>query len=134
MLFRSFSWVRMWGGDVPTAYGVQGVAAVGAVGVAAWVWRRGADMAVRITALVAALVLATPYVLDYDLIVLAVPLVFLAKDGCEKGFRSYQKYVMAALWILPLLARAWGKFYIPLTPPVMMAALAWCVWVDRKRA
>jgi hypothetical protein len=122
-----FSMVRMWGGDVPTAYMVQGLVALAALASAAWVWRRHATLATRAAALCAAILLMTPYVLDYDLVILAVPLAFLARQGMETGFRPYEKIILAGLWILPLVARLWGGHSIPLTPPLMMALMGLCL-------
>ncbi len=122
-----FSWARMWGADVTLAYVAQGFVAIGAVAVAAWIWLRRADFSLRVTALCAAMILATPYVLDYDLIILSVALAFLMRRGMEHGFLSGQKIVMGLMWILPMLARHWGGYLVPLTPPVMMGVLGWCV-------
>ena len=50
--------------------------------------------------------LATPYSLDYDLMLLAPAIAFLAADGFARGFAPWEKTVLAALWIVPLVARS----------------------------
>jgi hypothetical protein len=85
-----FSWARMWGADVQAAYACQSVVAIVAVLAAIWVWVGKAPLAVRAGAMVAAMLLSTPYLLDYDLAVLAVPVAMLMRLGVEKGFRPFE--------------------------------------------
>ncbi len=100
-----FSLVRMWGGGVPLAYAMQG-AAMAALAVAlAWLWRSDAPYRLKAAALPIAAILATPYSLDYDLVVLAPAIAFLAVEGLERGFRSYEKSALALLWIMPMIVR-----------------------------
>ncbi len=119
-----FSMVRMWGGDVSSAYIAQGACAVFALAAAALVWRHRAPLAIRAAALVAAILLSTPYAMDYDLVVLAVPIALLIRQGAEKDFRSFDKILLVCLWCLPMLARLVGSSFVPLTPPLMFALLA----------
>ena len=59
--------------------------------------------------------LATPYVLDYDLVMLAVAIAFFARHGLRHGFRDFEISLLAAVWIVPLLSRSIaGATYIPL--------------------
>ena len=67
--------------------------------------------------------LSTPYSLDYDLMVLAPAIAFWASHGLFRGFRNWEKTVLAALWILPLIARTFAEATsIPLTVPLLLAA------------
>jgi alpha-1,2-mannosyltransferase len=118
-----FSWARMWGAPVPLAYGIQFVATL-AIGVAtAWLWRGRAPSAVKAATLCLAAILATPYTLDYDMMVLAPAVAFLTVDGMERGFGPWQKTAIAALWLVPLIARSFAQLtLIPLGVPVMLAA------------
>ena len=69
--------------------------------------------------------LATPYVLDYDLVVLAVAIAFLARYGLDRGFRDFEISLLAAAWIMPLLSRSIaGIAAIPLGLIVMLALYA----------
>jgi alpha-1,2-mannosyltransferase len=117
-----FSWARMWGAPVPLAYGIQLVASL-AIGVAtAWLWRGKAPFPVKAAALCLAAMLATPYTLDYDMMVLAPAIAFLAADGFSRGFGPWQKTALAALWLVPLFARTVPEAtFIPLGAPVMLA-------------
>jgi alpha-1,2-mannosyltransferase len=120
-----FSWARMWGAPVPLAYGIQFVATL-AIGVAtAWLWRsKTAPFPVKAAALCLAAILATPYTLDYDMMVLAPAIAFLVADGFSRGFGPWQKTTVAALWLVPLFARTVPEAtFIPLGAPVMLIAL-----------
>ena len=51
--------------------------------------------------LVCAGLLASPFVLDYDLTLLAVPLVWLLGEGRRSGFLPYEKALMALAFVAP---------------------------------
>jgi hypothetical protein len=120
-----FAWVRMWGGPVPLAYAAQGVVTLALATALAWLWRGPAPLALKAAALALAAILATPYSLDYDMMVLAPAIAFLAMHGWANGFGPYGKSALAALWIVPLVARpVAGATLVPLGAPVMLAAFA----------
>jgi hypothetical protein len=100
-----FSWARMWGASVPLAYAVQGAVTIVVAGALVWLWRSSATFALKAAALCLAAILATPYSLDYDLMVLAPAIAFLALDGVARGFSPYEKTALAFLWVVPLFAR-----------------------------
>ena len=118
----AFSAARNWGADVHTAYAIQ--IALGAMLAAslAWLWHSDAAFELKASALATASLLATPYVLDYDLVVLAISIAFLVRHGFAHGFRDYEVSVLAASWIMPLLSRVIaGASGIPLGLIVMLA-------------
>ncbi len=100
-----FSIVRMWGGGIDFAYALQGAVTIAVAGALAWLWRSRAAFPLKAAALLIGTVLATPYVLDYDLMLLAPAIAFLAADGASRGFSPYEKTALAALWLVPLVAR-----------------------------
>jgi hypothetical protein len=100
-----FSAARMWGAGVPTAYALQiGLALLLATGLA-WLWHSDAAFELKAAGLATASLLATPYVLDYDLVVLAVAIASFARHGLSRGFRDFEISLLAAAWIVPLLSR-----------------------------
>jgi hypothetical protein len=116
-----FSIVRMWRGSVPLAYAVQGCVTVAIAVALGWLWRSRADFALKAAALPIAAILATPYSLDYDLMVLAPSIAFLALHGLQHGFSPYQRSMLAVLWIVPLIARSVAEAtLIPLAVPAML--------------
>ena len=122
-----FSVVRMAGGGITAAYVAQGIVAVAALACAAFVWQQKTTLANRAGVLCGAMLLTTPYLMDYDLVVLAVPLAWLAQQGLDKGFRRYEKLLLSLLWLWPLLARSVAKFGLPLTPLLLAAMMGLCV-------
>ena len=120
-----FSAVRMLGGSVSEAYAVQTATSVFVVGAVAWLWHRRADLRLKSGALLCAALLATPYSLDYDMVLLGPAVAFLAAYGLEKGFAPFEKTLLAVVWVTPLLARVVAKLsHIPVGPMVMLALFA----------
>jgi len=127
--------VRMWGGAVPLAYALQLVTTLALGAGLAWLWRSQAAFAVQAAALAIAAILATPYSLDYDMMAFAPAIAFLAADGLGRGFAPYEKTMLAALWLLPLIARAVTQItFIPVGPIVMGAAFALLLGQARRNA
>jgi hypothetical protein len=121
-----FSVVRMWGGGISLAYAVQVAVTLAVAGGLAWLWRSRASFPIKAAALAIGTILATPYSLDYDLMLLAPAIAFLAADGMQRGFLPWQKSLLAALWLVPILARPVAQAtLIPLAVPAMLVAFAW---------
>ena len=75
----------------------------------------------------AAAVISTPYVLDYDLVILLPALAWLWLDGREHGFHRWDATLMAAAWFVPLSAREIAEYiYVPvgLICPLAIAFIA----------
>ena len=120
-----FSWARMWGASVPLAYAVQGAVTLGIAAALIWLWRSPASFALKAAALCLATILATPYSLDYDLMVLAPAIAFLTVAGLARGFAPYEKTALAFLWIAPLIARGFAEVtLIPLGVIAMLVMFA----------
>ena len=101
-----FSAVRMLGGVVEEAYAAQVALALALAASLVWLWRSSASYDLKAAALACGSLLATPYVLDYDFVVLAVSIAFFARHGLAHGFRDYEISVLALCWIMPLFARS----------------------------
>lgn len=100
-----FSAARMWGAGVQSAYAIQIALALTLAAALAWLWQSDAAFELKASALASGSLLATPYVLDYDLVVLAVAIAFLARHGLNRGFHPYEISLLAAAWAVPLLSR-----------------------------
>jgi hypothetical protein len=120
----------MWGAPVPLAYAVQGAVTLGIGAALVWLWRTPSSFALKAAALCLAAILATPYSLDYDLMVLAPALAFLAVDGLARGFGPWEKTALAFLWVAPLIAR--GVAQAALIPLGVIAMLLMFVLVLRR--
>ena len=117
-----FSAMRMWGAGVHLAYAVQIALALMLASSLAWLWQSNAEFELKASALATASLLATPYVLDYDLVALAVGIVFFVRHGLSRGFRTFEISLLAAAWIAPLLSRGVaGATGVPLGLVVLLA-------------
>jgi hypothetical protein len=117
-----FSAARNWGADIKTAYAIQIALAAMLAATLAWLWHSDAAFELKASALATASLLTTPYVLDYDLVVLAIAIAFLVRHGFARGFRDCEVSLLAAAWIVPLLSRGVaGATGIPLGLIVMLA-------------
>ena len=96
----------MWGAPIPLAYMLQGALAAALAAALVAVWRGAAPYPFKAAALCLAAILATPYTFDYDMMVLAPAIAFLAAHGFARGFRPWEKTTLAALWLAPLVARS----------------------------
>ena len=113
--------------DIRAAYVVQGIASVAAIGAALWLAWSGRP-ALRNAAAIAAAVIATPYALDYDLVVLLAALCFLWKDGEAAGWRPWEETLLAFVWVAPLFGRAVaGATFFPLGLAASVTILALAV-------
>jgi alpha-1,2-mannosyltransferase len=120
-----FAWARMWGAPIPLAYALQGGVMLGIAAALVWLWRSTAPYPLKAAALCLATILATPYSFDYDMMVLAPAIAFVAVDGFNRNFGAWEKTLLAALWLVPLLARSVAQIsLIPLGVPAMLAVFA----------
>lgn len=102
-IVSAFAAVRLNGGEVATAYLVQGV--VSAAAILGVVLARNAPPRVQAAGACAAALLATPYAFDYDMVVLGVAIAFLAAEAVATGWRPWEKSVLALAYMSPLVAR-----------------------------
>jgi alpha-1,2-mannosyltransferase len=122
MIQSVFAWVRLWGGDVALAYAVQAVATLGVAVTLVWLWRSPAAFALKAAALCTGMVLATPYSIDYDLMMLAPAIAFLGLHGWQRGFAPFEITLLAAAWTVPLVARSVAQaVFIPVGVIAMLA-------------
>lgn len=118
----AFAAVRLFGGPVALAYGVQLVVAAAAGAGLVWLQRRTPRSAAEGPALVVAALLASPFLLDYDLVILAAPLAWMLSEGARNGFRDWEKTTLAAAFVLPAVSRMLAtQVHLPLAPVVLAA-------------
>lgn len=119
-----FAAVRMLGGGITLAYVAQAIVALAAIAATIWAWRSKTPYAVQCAVLCLATPLVTPYILDYDLVLLALPIAWLGLEGREHGFLPWEITALFLLWVLPLVSREVGSLLnIPLGPPVLILGL-----------
>jgi Glycosyltransferase family 87 len=113
-----FAAAMLAGASVETAWLLQSVQTVlVALLLARASWRRTYDARLAAAMLTGGL-LATPFLLDYDLVLLAFPLIVLA----GAGFRSWEKSIAMLAFIAPVFARPLAiATGMPIMPPVLLA-------------
>jgi hypothetical protein len=118
--------VRLIGGPGGLAWAAQALAAAVAIFVLWKATRAGSDRA-SAAALVCATLLTTPFVLDYDFTLLAVPLAWLFAQARRSAFLPWEKTILLAAFVLPIVARLVGILTHVALAPWIIAALLWCV-------
>jgi hypothetical protein len=121
--------IRLLGGSSDLAWLVQAAtaaAAIAALVVTAWKRPGGAG---EIALLVAATGLCVPFLGVYDMAIFAVPGAWLIAEAVAKGWLPYERTVLAALYIAPLIIVPASVHAVPLAP---LAELALLVLVLRR--
>ena len=121
----AFAAVRLLGGSVAAAYAAQAAVTLGVTSALVVLWRGPASPALKGAGLCLGLLLATPYCLDYDLMLLAPAIALLASEGRARGWRPGEMLVLSALWVMPIAVRlVAGATHIPFGPVVMAICFA----------
>ena len=121
----AFAAVRLWHGPIAVAYAVQAIVAVGVCGALIAHQRKGFRAPAEGPAMVAAALLASPFMLDYDLVILAIPLAWLTREGMRTGFRSWEKIVLSAGFVVPLISRPIMSTAGAPVGPLVVGAVFW---------
>lgn len=113
------------------AAGIHAALAV-ALAVAVWrVWRADGGLRLKIAVAVPAMVLASPYAFDYDLVLLAIPIGLLADHARRSALAPGAKATLALAYVAPALGPALAKVTgAPLTgvAVLLLFAAAWRTW------
>ena len=121
----AFAAVRFWGGTVTVAYAFQAVVSLVAVLGAVWTWRAARDPSLRAAALILATLLASPHVLDYDLMLLGPAIAFFIAHGCTQRLSAGEINLLTLAWLTPLIARTvMGATGVPLGLLIIAALFA----------
>ncbi len=117
--------VQVLHGGIALGYALQALVALAAAALLARTCRRDCVPGGQAALCATATVLMSPFLLDYDLTATAIPLAWLFGEGLRRGFRPWEKLILAAGYLLPLYARdlAMG-FGLPVAP-LVLAALTW---------
>jgi hypothetical protein len=125
MMQSFYGGIRMAGFSVSAGYAGQALVAVAALALLGRIcWRRrgaGPEMA----ALAVTAPLVTPYFYDYDLVLLAAPIAWMAGDASRRGWLRGEKGLLLLCYLAPLGARAAGlELGVAIGPLLMLALLA----------
>ena len=123
-----YSQLRLYGGET-LATAVAVLLALAMIALVVRGSRRfGQDGMATGALMLAATALASPYLFNYDLPFLVLPILWLVREGLRDGFRQWEKLLLVALWFAPYATRAAA---LPLglnLMPLASALLVWLVW------
>ncbi len=126
-----FAAMRLLQGGEHLAWGVQAVAACAALACTVLVCRKRPGAGAEVAAITCAAMLCTPYVWDYDLLGLAVPLAWLASQAAAGGWRPWEKSGALATYVLLGCVR---MLNVGVGMPVAPALVAGLLWMAASRA
>ncbi|MEO5587398.1 MAG: glycosyltransferase family 87 protein [Novosphingobium sp.] len=113
-----FAAARLFGAPSEVAFALQGGLTLAVTGAVAWASHgRRYDLPLAALMLAGAL-LVTPFVLDYDMVLLGFPLIWLA----VQGFRPWEKTIFTAAFVAPAFARPLALAVgVPIMPAILVA-------------
>ncbi len=118
-----FAAARLLGFPMLAAYGLQALVALGAAATVVWVWRRPTgDPDMKNAALMAATPLSTAFIFDYDLMLLAPAIAWLARGVTETAL-PYERTILVAAFLAPFVSRVVGMHTHLLLAPICIATL-----------
>ena len=119
-----FGAIRLFGGSSTLAYTGQIAMSLTVIAVLALVCYSRPGRLVEVAALATASLLFTPFLYDYDLAILVVPLACVTALAGQTGWRSWEQLTLVLAYVLPAAARPAGILLnITLGPPLMAALL-----------
>jgi alpha-1,2-mannosyltransferase len=132
-----FGAVRLHGGSLALAYGAQAAVTIAAAFMllrALWQQPPGARSGrAEIAAIAACVPFCSPFMLEYDLIILAVPMVWLLGEALRDGFRRGELTALVAAYLAPAVFKV-SAFDNALKLGVIVAAALLLVVVLRRMA
>jgi hypothetical protein len=120
-----FYGARLIGLPVGVAWWLQALATGVTVAAVIWTFWRRRDPLLSTAFLVTAIFLATPYAMNYDMVVLGWVLALLRQRATQEPI---DHYLVMAVWTLPVSMMLSGLACIPLGPLVLSAFAARLVW------
>jgi alpha-1,2-mannosyltransferase len=107
------------------AWALQGTVAALAVAAVAWTYWKRRDPALSLALFVTATFLVTPYILNYDMVVLGF-VVALLREREDNTMRDH--WLLIAVWTLPVTMMIAAVGWVPLAPIVLIAFASRLVW------
>jgi len=128
----AFGWARELGATVPLAYAIQLLLIIGGLGL---LWRaqaRGVAAGVERALIVLVCLFATPYLVDYDLVLMAFPLAWLLSEWSRGGFPPWGKLMLLIAYVLPIAPLM--KHSVPnLWLGGTLLLFAYVIWTEQRR-
>ena len=124
-----YAGLRVLHTPMTAAYAAQGLLSATVLGMAGYVAFKYRPSGLALGALtISATVLATPFLLDYDLLITALPLGWLVLSGAKNGFRNWEKLLLLTVFLLPLASRKLAVLlHLPIAPLVLLLVFTYVV-------
>ena len=126
----SFYAVRLLGFSISVAWAVQALFSAVAVAAVIWTFWRRRDEVLSMAVLVTAIFLASPYTMNYDMVVFGWVLALLRQRTRLEGIDDY---LVRIVWALPALMMVVGLLHVPIAPLVLAAFGGRLLWQLRQQ-
>jgi arabinofuranan 3-O-arabinosyltransferase len=103
-----FALTRYFGGPESFAWMLQWIMSAGVAILLAWMWRSRVSYSLKAASLATGVLLITPYLFLYDVMVLAIAVAFLVRVGLEQGFARYELPALGLVAVLLMIYPALG--------------------------
>lgn len=123
-----YALARKLGSPVAIAYAMHAVVALAVMVLAIRTWRRAREGWPRIAVAAATVPLVSPYLFDYDLAVIVLPIGVLLLDGFRNGWMPGMRIVLPIAWIVPAVAPKLAEITGLQIMPLASIALFWAAW------
>jgi hypothetical protein len=134
-LQSAFGLARLFFDSEVLAWAAQGTMAIIAAGAVAILWRGRTAYEIKAAALGVGVLMATPHVLTYDLVILAVPIAFLFRLGRTQGFLKHELagigLACALILIYPFVVAPVG--YVAVLVVATLVLRRALVWAGQER-
>lgn len=127
-----FVFLRMLGGDLIVAYGVQAAFSVACIACSIWLWRPAntIEHVDRVCLTVALVLLATPYGYTYDMVALSAAIAII----CARHTTKMLVPLLAAVWLFPYYNHLlFVNFSLALGAALMLVAACLLVLAIKSR-
>lgn len=116
-----FAAVRLLHGSVPLSYLIQIIVSSFVLSALLYIaFRRRAALKTGMMLIISALIV-TPFLMDYDLMILAPVLAWTFSQAQKQGFLPYERFIVACAFLLPMFARPIALLiHVPLSPLVLL--------------
>jgi hypothetical protein len=123
----AFVFSRMLGLPESVALAAQIVTALGVAGAVVLVWRRMGPSPLAWAMLIAGTLLLMPYVFDYELALLGLPLALLASDMSVRGARSSEKVLLLLAFVAAfLMGGVVSAIHLQIGFPILLMTFGLC--------
>jgi hypothetical protein len=128
-----FGAIRLHGGSLVLAYGLQAVVTITAAALLVYALsqRHVRSGRAQVAAIAACGPFCSPFMLEYDLVILAMPMAWLMAEGLRDGFRRGEIAALIAVFAAPVLFKL-KVFDLAIKPVAIVAAAALFAVVLRR--